>query len=63
VLARKVNPDLAAAPEFPVRHLNTKTINDLAGSHGIEKNVAGILWTLCDMPTKCKGFVRIISND
>jgi len=28
VLARKVNPDLAAAPEFPVRHLNTKTIKD-----------------------------------
>jgi len=28
VLARKVKPDLAAAPTFPVRHLNTKKIKD-----------------------------------
>jgi lipopolysaccharide heptosyltransferase II len=28
VLARKVKPDLAAAPEFPVRHLNVKKIKD-----------------------------------
>ena len=28
VLARKVKPDLAAAPEFPVHHLNVKKIKD-----------------------------------